>query len=124
MRLLIFSLALLCATPAYAGGLFSESRLRCEFIQGGAWDFGVYPPDLRADTFPEGSRVHFIVVDGDRATWNSSPAIVYRDRHALTVMKNTATPYLIYILADEAVQGWPALLSGHTAQYQGYCRAV
>lgn len=121
MRTLIIAFALLTAAPAWAGGLFSTSQIRCEFIQGGTWDFSVYPPSLRADDFPYGPRIHVIAVDGDRAKWNSSPAIVYRDPHAITVMKNNTTPYLIYILAKEAVQGWPALLSGHTAQYQGYC---
>lgn len=69
-----------------------------------------------------GQVVHKIRIAEATASWGTEAAQVFRNDMAMVVMRGSPTPYFLYILRGETPHGWGALLSAHTAQFQGFCR--
>lgn len=142
MRTLLFAAALLMSASASAADLFNATRLECEFIQGGQWDFELSPPTIRVP-IETSQRVSISSKDKNRPiaqqstiSWRmrrfvgSSPqphdAIVYSEMGTLAVLttySGEATPSIIQISPFVSLLGWPALYQDGYNQLQGYCNS-
>jgi len=111
LRALAACSTLLVFTNSWAGEPIPDGRIKCSLTKGGWWGFSSGEPRLSPHDFVYGPAVHNIEINGRESTWGDYPALVFRGDRGVTIMRNTSTPYLLYVLNERHANGWAALLA-------------